>query len=46
MAKRRRHPWWWRSEVLGRIAMALLVIVTAGYLARLFTLFVWSYLMQ
>jgi hypothetical protein len=26
--------------------MALLVVVTAGYLARLFTLFVWNYLMQ
>ena len=38
----RRPPWWWQSEILARIAMALSAAETAGYLARLLTLFVWS----
>jgi hypothetical protein len=31
---------WWRSEVLARLAMALLAVVAAGYLVRLLTSFV------
>ena len=23
MSQRRQRPWWWRSEVLGQVAMAL-----------------------
>jgi hypothetical protein len=42
----RPPPWWWQSEVLARIAMALSAALTAGYLARLLTLFVWSGLMH
>jgi hypothetical protein len=39
MSERRRQPWWWRSEVLARIVMALLAAVVAGYLAQLLTQF-------
>jgi hypothetical protein len=28
-------PWWWRSEVLRRMAVTLLAAVVATYLARL-----------
>jgi fructose-specific phosphotransferase system IIC component len=35
MAQRQQPPWWWRSEVLGQVAMALLAAVAAAYLARL-----------
>jgi hypothetical protein len=37
MAQRPQPPWWWRSEVLGRLAMTLLAAVAAVYLARLLT---------
>jgi hypothetical protein len=30
-----RQPWWWRSEVLGQVAMALFTMVVTIYLARL-----------
>ncbi len=39
MSERRRQPWWWQSEVLARIAMALFAIVVASYLAQLLTQF-------
>ncbi len=35
MAQQRQPPGWWRSEVLGQVAMALLVMVAVTYLARL-----------
>jgi hypothetical protein len=35
MAQRHQPPWWWRSEVLGQVAMALFAAVVAAYLARL-----------
>jgi hypothetical protein len=35
MAQRQQPPWWWRSEVLGQVAMALLAMVAATYFARL-----------
>jgi hypothetical protein len=27
-------PWWWRTEVLARMAVALLAVVAAAYLVR------------
>ena len=37
MTQRPQPPWWWRSEVLGKVAMTLLAAVIAAYLARLLT---------
>ena len=37
MAQRQQPPWWWRSEMLGQVAMALLAAV-ATYLARVLDL--------
>jgi hypothetical protein len=34
MAKR-QQPWWWRSEALGQVAVALFAAVVAAHLARL-----------
>ena len=34
MAQRRQLPWWWRTEVLARMAVALLAAVMTTYLAR------------
>jgi hypothetical protein len=35
MAQRQLPPWWWRSDVLGQVAMTLLAAVVATDLARL-----------
>jgi hypothetical protein len=35
MAKRHQRPWWWRTEVLGQVAVTLFAEVVATYLARL-----------
>ena len=35
MAQRRERPWWWRTEVLARMVVALSATVAATYLARL-----------
>ena len=35
MAQRRQPSWWWQTEVLERMVMALLAVVVAAYLARL-----------
>jgi hypothetical protein len=35
MAQRYQPPWWWQTEVLGRVAMTLFAMVVATYLARL-----------
>jgi hypothetical protein len=38
MAERRRlPPWWWRTDVLARVVMALSAALVAGYLTRLLT---------
>jgi hypothetical protein len=37
MARRPQPPWWWRTEVLARMAMTLASMVTAVYLAKLLT---------
>ena len=39
MAQRQQPPWWWRSEVLGQVAMALSATVAVTYLARLLMLY-------
>ena len=39
MAQRQQPPWWWRSEMLGQVAMALLAAVVATYLARVLILY-------
>jgi hypothetical protein len=39
MAQRQQPPWWWRSEVLGRMAVMLFAIVVATHLARLLILY-------
>jgi hypothetical protein len=35
MAQRYQPPWWWRTEVLGQVAMTLFAAVVSVYLARL-----------
>jgi hypothetical protein len=36
MARRpQQPPWWWRTEVLGQVAMTLFAAVVSVYLARL-----------
>jgi hypothetical protein len=37
MTQRRQPPWWWQSEVLGKVAMTLLAAVAMAYLMRLLT---------
>jgi hypothetical protein len=39
MAQRQLPPWWWRSEVLGQVAVMLLAAVVATYLARVLILY-------
>jgi hypothetical protein len=39
MAQRRQRPWWWRTEVLARMAEALLAAVMATSLARVLMLY-------
>ena len=34
---RRLPPWWWRTDVLARVVMALSAALVAGYLTRLLT---------
>jgi hypothetical protein len=35
MAQRHQPPWWWRTEVLGQVAVTLFAAVVATYVARL-----------
>jgi hypothetical protein len=35
MARQPQPPWWWRTEVLARMAMTLAAMVTTTYLAKL-----------
>jgi hypothetical protein len=44
MTQRPQPPWWWRSEVLGRLAMTLLAAVTVVYLMRLLTPYLQNFL--
>ncbi len=37
MTQQRRPPWWWRTEVLARMAIALSAAVTATYFTHLLT---------
>jgi hypothetical protein len=37
MTQPRQPPWWWRSEVLARMALGLSAAVTVAYLMRLLT---------
>jgi hypothetical protein len=39
MAQRHKPPWWWRSDLLGRMAVTLFAAVAATYLARLLMLY-------
>jgi hypothetical protein len=40
MAQRQQPPWWWRSEALGRMAVALFAAVVGTYLARVLILYI------
>jgi hypothetical protein len=35
--RRRLPPWWWRTDVLARVVMALSAALVADYLTRLLT---------
>jgi hypothetical protein len=44
MTQRPQPPWWWRSEVLGRLVLGLSAAVTVAYLMRLLTPYLWNFL--